>query len=298
LILDHQNRKSEDGRMPFMSYSFLMTRWVSLAAVIAPCLLMSLVASSQSYVVSWIYALAAIAMIPLALPFGIGVNLLRLGWPWTWSFVTTALLFVSALAVFFGGKRSEGIDKLSGIFWVLLCEYVIALLLSTPAVAAAQPGGGKRLLFFLILVVPALLTPGQAWKRAGGGLSSAITDRFHRLGEKRMPRHLSEEEKYSLDLFLQITPKDLNSGEINSESQTLENALKKVFSHEESLSAIRDALSQSVTSIECRRTGPKQMICTTMRVNAGKYQQGWEMHFEEVESGSPSIRVMWVTLNE
>jgi hypothetical protein len=113
-----------------------------------------------------------------------------------------------------------------------------------------------------------------------------------------MPRHLSEEEKYSLDLFLQITPKDLNSGEINSESQTLENALKKVFSHEESLSAIRDALSQSVTSIECRRTGPKQMICTTMRVNAGKYQQGWEMHFEEVESGSPSIRVMWVTLNE
>jgi hypothetical protein len=110
----------------------MLLRIISLLAVFTPTLLSMGYSWTKSYVVSWIYFIAALAVLPIfGLPLGIAINLYRLKWPWLYVLIV-AVLQVSFMSASLLPKNSGGggIERLTLPLIILVIEYLVFASLS------------------------------------------------------------------------------------------------------------------------------------------------------------------------
>ncbi len=126
-------------------------RLLSVLAIVLPAIIGFVITSQKSFVVSWIFAIAAIASIPLiGLPLGIGINLRRLGWPLPFVIPIVLLLGFSTLGCLFP-KGQGGADRLFIPFFILIVEYAVCLYLPD---SSADWSIQKRFLVSALMVLP------------------------------------------------------------------------------------------------------------------------------------------------
>ncbi len=129
-------------------------RLLSVILIIFPGVLGAIIMMQKSHIVSWIYAIVAIAAIPvIGLPLGIGVNLIRLNWPISFVAPIVILLSLTTIGWLFP-KSHGGADRIFIPFIILLIEYVIFMSLSN---SSSDWSTSKRFLISFLMICPLAL---------------------------------------------------------------------------------------------------------------------------------------------
>jgi hypothetical protein len=132
-----------------MKATAMKERIPSVLALILPPLIGALYATRQSHAVSWIYAMGALASIPLVgLPLGIGANLLRLKFPIIGVIVVVLSMMAAAFLHLLPKGPGGGADDLMPAFLLMLFFYLITFFISIPN----PPWAGWKLLTVLMLM--------------------------------------------------------------------------------------------------------------------------------------------------